>query len=79
MANEQQQQNRSVGLATGIILGILWIAMAVATLISAVEGFQNNRNDWGLGWGLVGALLLLAGASAIVGSWWHEFRVKRGD
>lgn len=79
MVNEQDRRGRSLGLATGFTVGVLWIAMAVAALVSAFQGLQNERPDWALGWGLVGGLLLAAGASALVGSWWHEFRVKRRE
>ncbi|MGH7482819.1 MAG: hypothetical protein ACRELV_11740 [Longimicrobiales bacterium] len=65
------------GLLAGVIIGVLWIAMAVATLLSAAEGYRNDRNDWGLGWGLVGILLLGAGVASIVGSWWHHRHVAR--
>lgn len=66
-------------LATGAIIGVLWIAMAALSLWSSARGFLNNRLDWGLGWGLVGVLLLAAGVAAIVGAWWHEYRVRGSD
>lgn len=64
-------------LGTGIVIGVLWLAMAATTLWSAFRGAANGRSDWALGWGLVGALLLAAGLAAIAGSWWHEKRVHR--
>lgn len=63
--------------AAGFGIGALWIAIAILTLRSAAEGFANDRLDWGVGWGLVGLLLLAAGSIAIVGTWWHQNRVKR--
>ena len=63
-------------IGAGAIVGILWLIMAGTTIWSAVRGGMNGREDWALGWGLVGGLLLVAGIAAIVGSWWHETRVR---
>jgi hypothetical protein len=38
---------------------------------------SDDRSDWGLGWGIVGFFLLAAALSALVGTWWHNFRVTR--
>lgn len=62
--------------AAGFGIGALWIALAALSLSSAADGFMNDRPDWGVGWGLVGILLLAAGAIAVVGTWWHQTRVK---
>lgn len=64
-------------LGAGAVIGVLWIAMAGASLYSSFRGYSNGRADWGLGWGLVGVLLLAAGVAALVGSWWHVNRVAR--
>ena len=64
-------------LGTGIVIGVLWLLMAGASILSAAKGASNGREDWALAWGLVGGLLLIAGLAAIVGSWWHETRVRR--
>jgi hypothetical protein len=64
-------------LGTGIVIGVLWLLMAGASIWSAARGASNGREDWALAWGLVGGLLLVAGVAAIVGSWWHETRVRR--
>ncbi|MBI4408589.1 MAG: hypothetical protein HY561_02695 [Gemmatimonadetes bacterium] len=71
------QFRRTVVMAIGVAIGALWIAMATAALWSSVRGFSSGRSDWGLGWGLVGILLLAAGGAAIVGVWWHEYRLSR--
>ncbi len=63
--------------AAGFGIGAIWVALAILTLRSAAQGFMYDRTDWGVGWGLVGILLLAAGLSAIVGTWWHQNRVKR--
>ncbi|HEX7119233.1 MAG TPA: hypothetical protein VF212_10620 [Longimicrobiales bacterium] len=62
--------------AAGLGIGLLWIALAIVTLRSAAQGFIYDRPDWGVGWGLVGILLLAAGAIAVIGTWWHLNRVK---
>ena len=63
--------------AAGFGIGLTWIALAILALRSAAQGFIDNRSDWGVGWGLVGILLLAAGTIAIVGTWWHQTRVKK--
>lgn len=68
--------SRTTIMAIGAIIGALWIAMALASLWSAFQGLQNGRTDWMLGWGLVGILLLIAGTSAVVGTWIHQYRLK---
>ena len=64
-------------LGTGIVVGVLWLLMAGTSIWSAMRGAANDRGDWALAWGLVGGLLLVAGLAAIIGSWWHENRVRR--
>lgn len=64
-------------LGTGIVVGVLWLLMAGTSIWSAIRGAANDRGDWALAWGLVGGLLLVAGLAAIIGSWWHENRVRR--
>jgi sterol desaturase/sphingolipid hydroxylase (fatty acid hydroxylase superfamily) len=65
------------GAVPGIIIGVLWIAMAASALWSSAQGYANDRSGWGLGWGLVGTFLLAAGIAALVGTWWHHSRVKK--
>jgi hypothetical protein len=67
-----------VALGAGFLVGVLWLAMAMASLISAFQGLANGRTDWWLAWFLVGTLLAAAGLCAIGATLWHEFRVKRG-
>lgn len=61
----------------GLIIGLLWLAMALSTIWTSARGYANDRSGWGLGWGLVGFFLLAAALSALVGTWWHNFRVHR--
>lgn len=68
---------RMAGLVSGLLIGVLWLAMAAAAIWTSARGYANGRADWGLGWGLVGFFLLAAALSALVGTWWHNFRVKR--
>ena len=64
-------------MGTGLVVGVLWLLMAGTSIWSALRGAANDRGDWALAWGLVGGLLLVAGLAAIVGTWWHENRVRR--
>lgn len=70
---------RTVVMAIGGGIGLLWIAMAVLSLASAGAGWQRGRFDWLMGWGLVGGLLLLAGVAAAAGTWNHLYRVLREE
>lgn len=76
----QKQSNGIVwalALPFGVGTGVLWIAIAIFTFGSASRGFANDRVDWGVGWGLVAVLLLLAGLSAVLGTLWHRRLVQR--
>lgn len=72
---ETKPTPKAVATLPGFIIGLLWLAMAMATIWSAMQGYANGRSDWGLGWGLVGFFLLAAALSALVGTWWHNYRV----
>ena len=62
-------------MAIGGGIGLLWMVMALFSLVSAVRGLQFDRFDWFMGWWLVGVLLLVAGAAALIGTWNHLYRV----
>lgn len=66
-------------MAIGGGIGFLLILMAALSLLSAAEGLRNDRFDWFMGWGLVGVLLLMAGAAAAIGTWNHLYRVLRRE
>ena len=78
MANESGPQN-TTALAAGFGIGIVWLLMAGACLWTSYRGYANDRSDWGLLWGMVGVLLLIAGLAAMVGTWWHQTRVIRHE
>ena len=73
MAQNGSQRN-PMALATGFGIGILWIASALYILVHAIRGFMDHRPDYGMSWSLVGVLLLAAGVSAVIGTWWHLLR-----
>jgi hypothetical protein len=75
-APTHEPPRNTVALGFGFIIGLLWVAMAVTSLVSAARGYGNHRYDWGLAWGLVGLLLLGAGLAAMVATWWHLTRVR---
>jgi hypothetical protein len=68
---------RALAIIPGFAIGALWIAMAAAVLWSSARGYAHGRSDWGFGWAVVGTFLLAGGIAAIVGTWWHNFRVVR--
>lgn len=65
-----------VAIAAGAVVGVLWLAMAITSLVSAFQGLANGRSDWWLAWFLVGTLLGAAGLTAIGATLWHELKVK---
>lgn len=67
----------TAALLTGFGIGAFWLLMAFTCFWSSFRGYQHSRYDWGLLWGIVGALLAVAGIAAMVGTWWHLTRVAR--
>jgi len=65
-----------LGLLVGFTVGVVWVLLAIGALTSSLRGVDAGRPDWGLGWGLVGVLLMGAGLSALIGSWIH-YRAAR--
>lgn len=76
---ETQSTPRLIATLPGYLVGALWLAMAIATIMTAIDGYANDRSGWGLGWGLVAFFLLAAALSALLGTWWHNARVSRDD
>lgn len=77
MATNGNNEPNKLALAAGFGIGVLWILTALWCLISGFKGFSHSREDYGLVWTLVGVLLLGAGSAAIVGTYWHQFVLKR--
>lgn len=65
-----------IALGAGLAVGVVWLAMALWSLISAFQGLANHRSDWWLAWFLVGILLGAAGLCSIGATLWHQFKVK---
>jgi hypothetical protein len=77
MAVNGTNKANPLALAVGFGIGVLWIAMAFWAFASSIKGFNDARSDYGLVWSVVGVLLLAAGGSALVGTWWHQFALPR--
>ena len=77
MASRPPQNTLALGAGFGI--GILWLLMAGTSLWSSFRGYANDRTDWGIAWGVVGILLLVAGIAAMFGTWWHLTRYGNHD
>jgi hypothetical protein len=75
MANEEEK-SVTLGVAAGFVVGVLWIAMALAALGQSHWGSAHQRSDWSLAWGIVGVLLLAAGVAAIAGALYHRSMVR---
>jgi hypothetical protein len=77
MTTDLNGKPNKAALAAGFGIGVLWIAMAVWCLAYGIQGYANERTDYGLIWTVVGVLLLGAGGAALFGTWWHQFPLKR--
>ena len=78
MAQNGRVPNK-LALATGVGIGIAWVAMALYMLVHAFSGIGDSRPDYGLAWGLAGVLLLAGGISSLVGTWWHVVRAPTAE
>ncbi|MGQ0813798.1 MAG: hypothetical protein ACT4O1_04975 [Gemmatimonadota bacterium] len=76
MATNGNEPNK-LALAAGFGIGAAWTAMALWCIAAGIEGFRAGRSDYGLIWTVVGVLLLGAGGAAAIGTWWHQFVLKR--
>lgn len=76
MDREHDVRPNVIAIAAGTLVGVLWLALATAALVSAFQGLANHRTDWWLAWFLVGVLLGAAGLAAIGATLWHQFKVK---
>ena len=78
MATNGHDQPNKLALAAGFGIGALWVLMALWCLYyGLVGGYSHHRTDYGLIWTVVGVLLLGAGMSALFGTWWHQYPLKR--
>jgi hypothetical protein len=78
MATNGNQQPNKLALAAGFGIGLAWLATALFCLTMGIKGYGNHRTDYGLVWSVIGVLLLGAGVAALIGTWWHQFPLKRG-
>ena len=77
MATNGHREPSKLALAAGFGIGLTWLALAFWCLAHGMKGYANTRTDYGLIWTVVGVLLLGAGTAALVGTWWHQFALKR--
>lgn len=66
-----------LALAAGFGIGALWLLMALWCLANGIKGYANDRTDYGLVWTVVGVLLLGGGSAALIGTYWHQFVLKK--
>ncbi|HLU25131.1 MAG TPA: hypothetical protein VKZ58_05450 [Longimicrobiales bacterium] len=75
MAQGHASGQSTVPAIIGFAIGIILVLLGFIALSSSARGFGQGLADWGVGYGLVGVLILAAGCAAIVGTWWHRTRV----
>ncbi len=74
---ETKPTPKLIATVPGVLLGLLWLAIALFNIWTSYQGYANGRSDWGLGWGLVGFFMLAAALSALVGTWWHNAKIAK--
>jgi mono/diheme cytochrome c family protein len=57
--------------AFGIGVGVAWLGMAYVSYRSASAGWDAGHSDLGFWWTVIGAILAIAGLSAMIGTWIH--------
>ena len=77
MAHNGYNSPNRLALAVGFGIGGIWLAMGLWCVVNGINGYANDRTDYGFIWTLVGVLLLGGGLAALIGTWWHQFPLKR--
>jgi len=62
---------KAVARACGMAVGVAWLGMAFGAYQSASAGWDAGHSDLGFWWTVIGALLAIAGLSAMIGTWIH--------
>lgn len=63
--------NRRLKRAVGVLIGALYFVVAGLAYRISMEGWNAGHADVGFWWGVIAALLAIAGASAVIGAWLH--------
>ena len=58
-----------MGRILGFGIGVIWLGLSFGAFRSAAEGWALGRQDWGFWWSVVGSLLLIAAAGALIGTY----------
>jgi hypothetical protein len=58
----------------GLVVGAVWIVFTVIAFGRSAAGWSAGHSDLGFWWGVIGTLLSVATASALVGTWIHTRR-----
>jgi hypothetical protein len=55
----------------GILVGVFYAVLVTLALGQSSQGWQAGNADLGFWWAVIGTLLGIAGAGAVIGSWLH--------
>ena len=55
----------------GFLIGVVWLVFAGVSFRYSAAGWRADASDLGFWWGVVGVLLTLAAAGALLGTWLH--------
>lgn len=62
----------------GFLVGLAWVAMALAALRYARDGRDAGHADLDLWWSVIAALLAIAALAAVIGTLVHMREKRRG-
>jgi len=55
----------------GFVVGLVWLVFAVGAFKNSAAGWSAQASDLGFWWGVIGVLLAMAAAAALLGTWIH--------
>ncbi len=59
-------------LIIGIVLGAFYLTLVGLAAGTSAGAWEAGNADLGFWWGVIGALLAIAGTGAVVGTWVHS-------
>ncbi|MEQ8328924.1 MAG: hypothetical protein RJQ04_08080 [Longimicrobiales bacterium] len=57
----------------GLLIGSVYVLLAFGALRQGLDGWAADHMDLAVWWSVIGALLLIAGTGALLGTWIHAW------